>query len=126
MLNRPSRTKPSSVMPVRRAREELGRIVGMTGGDGPVNDVRDGIARQIVPDAQDIAAARPQDAMALSVASDLIGIEHDAELADRGVERLACERQREGVRLPPGDPSRLQALRRRFEHRSAQIRRDDG
>src|ERR1700724_1969368 len=64
-----------------------------------------------VPDIEEESAARPQHAKRLTVALDLVGQEHHAELTGDDVECRILEWQRQCICLLPCDPAPKQRLR---------------
>jgi hypothetical protein len=90
------------------------------------HDVRELVLLDAVPDADQVAPARLENARGLGEGARLVREEHRPELAHHHVEHAVGERQHLGIRLPPGDPVRRELARCMVEHRPVEVGRDDG
>src|SRR5690242_8140206 len=108
-------------MAVRRAGEEARRVLWIARAHRIDHDPRHWIVRQAAPDAQHEAAAGRQHPPRLAVARDLVGKEHDAELAHHDVEASVGERQLQRIRLPDLDPLQRRLGRGMIDHRLVEV-----
>ena len=83
------------------------------------------VFRNLVPHVEHETAAGLEHAARLAITLDLVGKEHDAELARHHIERLILERQLQRIRLLPGQAAigRL-PCRGPVEHRLIEVGRD--
>jgi hypothetical protein len=111
---------------VERRAVELRRVHVEEALDHRLRDAPERVVRMRVPDVEQVVPAAPQDTMHFAEGLRLVGIEHDAELADDEVGALVVEGQGLRIgRLERDGFARRELPLRDLEHRRVEIGRGE-
>jgi hypothetical protein len=113
------------VIAVRRSRHEARRVGRKDRGERVRHDVGELVVLDPVPRVEEERTARAKDAARFGVGVALVGEEHDAELADDGVELAVGEGQLHRVGLLPLHRPRGADLPRGRDHAGVEVGGDD-
>ena len=93
-----------NMIPMRSAGHEQRRVFRKELSQRSAHDVGKLVFGNSIPYGEDETTAWLQDAAGLAVSPELVGKEHDAELASDDVEHLILERQGQSIGLSPRNP----------------------